>query len=72
MDSSHSLLKPIGIPWDVIVEQDVTALEVDAFPGCFGRDKYLSRSFPELLFSVEPRPSLVTRSIASRMDFTSA
>src|SRR5439155_25572767 len=61
MNSSHSLLQPIWVPRDVIVEQNVAALEIDTFSGCFGRDKYLSRSFPELLFSVESRSSLVTR-----------
>ena len=61
MDSSHSLLQPIGVPRDVIVEQDVTALEVDAFSGRFGSHKDLSCSFPELLLSVEPRSRFVTR-----------
>jgi len=61
MNSSHPLLQPIGIPRDVIVEQDVTALEVDAFPGSFGGDKNLNRPFPELLFSVQPRTRLVPR-----------
>src|ERR1022692_2560069 len=61
MDSSRPLLKPIGVPRDVIVEEDVTALEVDAFPSGFGGDKNLNRSFPELLFSVQPRSRLIPR-----------
>ena len=61
MDSAHSLLQPIGVPRNVIVEQNVAALEVDAFSGSFGGDENLSRSVAELLFSVEPCSGLITR-----------
>ena len=31
MDAAHPLFKPVGVPRDVVVEQDMAALEVDAF-----------------------------------------
>ena len=61
MNSPHSLLQSIRIPRDVVVEQNVAALEVDTFSCCLGGDENLSCSFAELLFSVEPRSSLVPR-----------
>src|SRR6266704_2857392 len=38
MDSPHPLLQAIWIPWNVVVEQDMAALQVDAFPCRFGRN----------------------------------
>ena len=60
MDSSHPLLQPIRVPRDVVIEQDVAALEVDAFTCRLGRDENLSRALAELLFGVEPRSGVVT------------
>ena len=61
MDASHPLFQPVGVPRDVVVEQDVAALEVDAFAGRLGRDQDLDRAFAELLFGVQPRAGLVPR-----------
>ena len=34
MDAAHALLKPHQGPWDVVVDQHVRGLEVDAFIAC--------------------------------------
>src|SRR3990172_9991601 len=54
MDTPHALLQPIGIPRDIIVKEDMAALEVDTFPGRFGGDEHLNRPVFELLLGVEP------------------
>ena len=36
VDAAHALLEPVRVPGDVVVEQDVAALKVDAFPGRLG------------------------------------
>src|ERR1041385_6357325 len=53
MDAAHTLLKAIRVPGNVVIEQDVAALEVDAFAGCFGGGEDLNRAVFELLFGIE-------------------
>ena len=54
VDAAHALLQPVRIPGDVVVEEDMAALEVDTFSGSLGRDENLDFAFPELLLGVEP------------------
>ena len=61
MDTAHPLFEAVGIPRDVIVEQDVAALEIDALPGCLGRHEDLDRPLAELLFGVQPGARVVPR-----------
>ena len=56
MDAAHPLLEPVGVPGDVVVEEDVAALEVDALAGGLGGDENLDGAVLELLLGVEPRP----------------
>src|ERR1700687_1320939 len=42
MDTSHSLLQPDGVPWDVVIDHQPAELQVDAFARCFGRNKNLA------------------------------
>ena len=62
MDTTHSLLKPVGIPRNVVIEHYVAALQVDAFARCLGCDQNLDRSFTELLLCEEARALFVARS----------
>ncbi len=46
VNAAHALFEPVGVPGDVVVEQDMAALEVDAFARGFGGHKDLNRSRP--------------------------
>ena len=59
MDASHALFQPVGVPGDVIVEQDVAALEVDPFAGRLGGHQHLDRAVPELLLGIQPGARLI-------------
>ena len=52
MDATHALFEPVGVPWDVVVEEDMAALKVDPLAGCFRRHQDLDITVPELLFGV--------------------
>ena len=47
VDAAHALLQPVGIPGDVVVEEDVAALEIDTFTRRFGGDEHLDVALPE-------------------------
>ncbi|TKS61876.1 MAG: hypothetical protein EWM72_00001 [Nitrospira sp.] len=59
MDAAHPLLKPVRVPGDVVIEQDVAALEIDPLAGRLGRGKNLDGAVSELLFRVQARTHLV-------------
>ena len=59
MDAAHALFQAVRVPGYVVVEQQVAALEVDAFAGGLGGDQNLDLAFAELLFGVEPGARLV-------------
>src|SRR5262249_6253268 len=59
VNTAHALLKPIRIPGNVIVEQDVAALEVDPFPLRLGGHQDLNGAVSELLFGEQPRAWVV-------------
>ena len=61
MDAAHALLEPVRVPRDVVIEEDVAALEVDAFAGRLGGDEHLNRALPELLLGVQPGAGVVAR-----------
>jgi len=61
VDAAHPLFKAVRIPRNVVVEQNVAALQVDAFAGGLGRDEHLDRPVAELLLSVEPGTGLLPR-----------
>ena len=61
VDAAHPLLQPVRVPRDVVVEQDVADLKVDAFAGGLGGDQNLDRAFAELLLGVQARARLVAR-----------
>ena len=61
VDAAHPLFEAVGVPGDVVVEQDVAALEVDAFAGRLGRHEDLDRPFAELLLGVQPGAGVVAR-----------
>ena len=50
VDAPHALFQPVGVPGDVVVEEDVAALEVDSLAGSLGGDQNLDVPVPELLF----------------------
>ena len=54
VDTAHALFQPIGVPGDVVIEKNMTDLEVDAFARGLRSDEDLASSVPELLFRVEP------------------
>src|SRR5688572_6997756 len=61
MDTAHALLKPIWIPWDVVIEKDVADLEVNTLTGSLGGDENLYSALTELLFRVQPCTGFVAR-----------
>ena len=61
VDAAHALFEPIRVPGNVVVEQDVAALQVDALAGRLGGDQHLDGAVAELLFSEEARPRFVAR-----------
>ena len=60
VDSPHPLLEPVRIPGNVVVEQDVAHLEVDALARRFSGDENLDLTFSKLLLSVKARAGLIT------------
>src|SRR5205823_6232211 len=62
VNTTHALLKPIRIPEDVIVEQDVAALEVDPFASRLGGDRDLNGTVSELLLGEQACARVVTGS----------
>ena len=61
VDAPHALLEAVGVPGDVVVEEDVADLQVDPLAGRLGRREYLHRALAELLLGVKPRARLVPR-----------
>ncbi len=61
MDAPHPLLQAVRVPRDVVVEEDVADLKVDAFAGGLGGDQDLDRAFAELLLGMQARARLVAR-----------
>ena len=61
VDASHPLLQAVRVPRDVVVEEDVADLKVDALAGGLGRDQNLDRALAELLLGVQARARLVAR-----------
>ena len=54
VDAAHPLLQPVRVPGDVVVEEDVADLEVDALARRLGGHQDLDAAVPELLLGVEP------------------
>ncbi len=50
------LLEAVWAPGDVVVEEDVAALEVDTLAHCLDGDQDLDLPFPEPLLGMEARP----------------
>ena len=58
----HALLQAVGVPRDVVVEQDVAALQVDALARGFGGHQHLDGAFAELLLGVQAGAGFVAAS----------
>ena len=61
VDAAHPLLQAVRVPGDVVVEEDVADLEVDALARGLGGDQDLDLAFAELLLGVKARARLVAR-----------
>ena len=61
VDAAHALLQPIGIPRDVVVKEDVAALEIDPLAGRFRGNENLNTAVFELLLGIEPAVRLFPR-----------
>ena len=61
VDAAHPLLEAVRVPGDVVVEEDVADLEVDALARGLGGDQDLDLAFAELLLGVEAGARLVAR-----------
>ena len=59
MDAAHPLLEAVRVPGDVVVEQDVANLEVNALARRLGGDQDLDLAFPELLLGVKARSRFI-------------
>jgi hypothetical protein len=60
MNPAHALFEPVRIPRDIVVEQNVTALEVDALARGFRSNQDLNCTIPELLLGMEARAFFLT------------
>jgi hypothetical protein len=59
VDAPHALLQPVGIPGNVVVEEDVAGLKVDALAGGLGGHENLDFSLLELLLDIEAGARIV-------------
>src|SRR5262249_49075045 len=59
VNTAHTLLKPIRIPGNVIVEQDVAALQVNPFASRLSGHQDLNSTISELLLGEQPRAWVV-------------
>ena len=53
VDAAHALFQAVGVPGNVVVKEDITAVQVDAFPGGLGGGQYLGLQVPKLALSME-------------------
>jgi hypothetical protein len=56
VDAAHPLFEAVRVPGDVVVEEDVADLKVDALARGLGGDQDLDLAFAELLLGVERVP----------------
>ena len=61
MNAPHALLEPIGIPWDIVVKEDVADLKIDALSCGLRRNEDLNFPIAKLLLREQPRAGLVSR-----------
>src|SRR5262245_4845975 len=61
MDTTHPLFEPIGIPWNVVVDEYVAELTIDALACRLGGNENLDCTFLELLLGKQPRARLFAR-----------
>ena len=54
VDATHTLLQPVRVPRDVVVEQDMAALKVDALASGFRGDQHLRLQIPEAALRAQP------------------
>src|SRR5204863_7501725 len=59
MNAAHALFKAVRIPGDIVIEQDVTALQVNSFTCGLSGDQYLDDTLLELLFGIQAWPGFV-------------
>jgi hypothetical protein len=59
VDASHTLLKPHGVPRDVVVDHEPAELKVDSLAGSFGGDQHLS-VLAKLTFCVNTAAGRIT------------
>src|SRR5262249_53366337 len=60
VNTTHTLLKPIRIPGNVIVEQDMAALQVNPFTSRLSGHQDLNSAISELLLSEQPCTWIIT------------
>jgi hypothetical protein len=59
MDAPHPLFQPIRVPRDVVIEENIAALEVNAFASRLGGYEDLNCTLTELLFGVQPSAYII-------------
>src|SRR5439155_7891372 len=62
MYAAHALFESVRVPRNIVVEQDMTALEVDAFARGFGRREDLRFQIPEVSLGPKARALFVPAS----------
>src|SRR5256885_1022003 len=73
MDTSHPLLKPVRIPGNVVVKEDMAGLEIDTLACGFGCDQDLCCTILKLLLSIKAGAGFVPRpDVHSAMDHAHA
>ena len=61
VDAAHALFEPVRVPGNIVVEEDVAALEIDPLAGSFRCHQDLDCAVPKLLLGVEPGTGFIPR-----------
>ena len=59
VDAAHALFKAVRIPGDIIIKENMAALQVNTFACRLCCNENLYRALPELLFCVEARTDII-------------
>ncbi len=62
MNPSHALLKSVRIPGNIVVKQDMAALQVDSFACCFRGSQNLSFQIPKVSLGIYPSAFFIAAS----------
>jgi hypothetical protein len=66
VDAAHPLFESVGVPRNVVVDEEVAELQVDAFARGLGGNQHLDVAVLETLLGIEPTPRDIARADVHR------